>query len=141
MSARPLFVGSIPAVASNFPVPYNFAFAQTVESHGWFHLAPFQWSREEGVLRRRETLPQGIVELAISFDGKMLHVAQTLLSVPLSVPHSDVLRARIARMLQLDVDTSEFVAMTRASLTHAWVEATGFGRLLCGTTLWEDAVK
>jgi N-glycosylase/DNA lyase len=52
------------------------------------------------------------------------------------VPH-----ARIARMLQLDVDTSEFIAMSRTSPTHAWVEATGFGRLLCGTTLWEDAVK
>lgn len=24
---------------------------------------------------------------------------------------------------------------------HAWVEEAGFGRLLCGSTLWEDAVK
>jgi 3-methyladenine DNA glycosylase/8-oxoguanine DNA glycosylase len=44
-------------------------------------------------------------------------------------------------MLQLGVDTSEFVELSRASGTHAWVEESGFGRLLCGATLFEDVVK
>jgi N-glycosylase/DNA lyase len=104
-----------------------------VESHGWYQLAPFRWSREEGVLRRKEVLPEGIVELAISFDGRALRVQ--------GAKGTEVLRERIARMLQLDVDIAEFIAMTRHSERHAWIEEAGFGRLLCGTTLWEDAVK
>ena len=132
-SAKPSSAGSIPAVASNFSLPPHFAFAQTVESHGWYRLAPFRWSPEEGVLRRREALPEGVVELEISQRGNKLRVT--------GATPSDELTRRITRMLQLDVDVSEFAAMARASERHAWVDEAGFGRLLCGTTLWEDAVK
>jgi 3-methyladenine DNA glycosylase/8-oxoguanine DNA glycosylase len=131
-SAKPPLAGSTPAVASNFPVPPGFSFAATVESHGWYRLAPFRWSPEEQVLRRKERLGGRTVELEISFD-RDLHVA--------GAAPSDDLKARITRMFQLDVNVAEFVAMTRTSPEHAWVEASGFGRLLCGATIWEDAVK
>jgi 3-methyladenine DNA glycosylase/8-oxoguanine DNA glycosylase len=85
------------------------------------------------VLRRKEELGGRVVELAVSFDGRHLHVG--------GAEPSEDLRARITRMLQLDVDTTEFIELSRASPTHAWVEKSGFSRLLCGTTLWEDAVK
>src|SRR6185503_1742814 len=49
--------------------------------------------------------------------------------------------AKLTRMFQLNVDTSEFIALTRASPAHVWVERSGFGRLLCGSTLFEDVVK
>ena len=130
-SAKPSSAGSIPAVASNFPLPPNFAFAHTVQSHGWYRLAPFSWS--EGVLRRKEALPEGVVELEIRQRGKRLEVR--------GANPSEELTRRITRMFQLDVDTSEFAEMARASERHAWVAETGFGRLLCGATLWEDAVK
>ena len=52
-----------------------------------------------------------------------------------------VLQARLRRLFQLDVDTAEFVSLTRASAAHDWVESSGFGRLLCGSTLFEDVVK
>ena len=73
------------------------------------------------------------VELEISFRGGVLHVA--------GAPPSDELTKRMTRMFQLNVDVAEFVAMTRSSPAHAWVEPAGFGRLLCGATVWEDAVK
>ncbi|HJQ37803.1 MAG TPA: endonuclease III domain-containing protein [Thermoanaerobaculia bacterium] len=120
------------------PVPRNFAFQPTVESHGWFRLAPFRWSREKGVLRRREAGG----EIAISCRNGALHVKvedrHSCLSGQAGVP---VLHQQIARMFQLDVDIAEFVELTRDSPAHAWVAQTGFGRLLCGATLWEDAVK
>jgi 3-methyladenine DNA glycosylase/8-oxoguanine DNA glycosylase len=85
------------------------------------------------VLRRKEALPEGVVQLEIRQRGKHLQV--------IGANPSDELTRRITRMLQLDVDTSEFAEMARASERHAWVAETGFGRLLCGTTVWEDAVK
>jgi 3-methyladenine DNA glycosylase/8-oxoguanine DNA glycosylase len=54
---------------------------------------------------------------------------------------SEELRRKLGRMFQLDIDTSEFVELSRDSPTHAWVEESGFGRLLCSATLFEDVVK
>jgi 3-methyladenine DNA glycosylase/8-oxoguanine DNA glycosylase len=51
------------------------------------------------------------------------------------------LKQRLTRMFQLNVDTSEFVELAAASAAHAWVKESGFGRLLCGSTLFEDAIK
>jgi 3-methyladenine DNA glycosylase/8-oxoguanine DNA glycosylase len=103
-----------------------------VESHGWYRLAPFRWSAEEEVLRRREALPEGVVDLEIRHAKGELHVA---------VPMTDEFERRLTRMFQLHVDLSDFHRLTRDSPAHAWVAPAGFGRLLCGSTLWEDAVK
>ncbi len=166
-SAKPSPAGSIPAVASNFPTPPNFAFAATVESHGWYRLAPFRWSPDEAVLRRREAFGEEIVELEITHHDDSLHVTSTPVSSPakpvssraqsrdplqpgdaraigggsLDFARDDTLHERISRIFQLHVDLSEFHALTRKSEPHAWVAPAGFGRLLCGATLWEDAVK
>src|SRR5688500_10752640 len=78
-SAKPSSAGSIPAVASNFPLPDNFAFVPTVESHGWYRLAPFRWSPEEEVLRRKEALPEGVVDLEIRHEQGQLRVDQTVI--------------------------------------------------------------
>ena len=114
-------------------VPPKFSFPSTVVSHGWYLLAPFRWSSKERVLRRTEILGGKPVELAISFEGKTLVVD--------GARDSAELRAKLARMFQLDVDTGDFVALARQSPDHAWVERAGFGRLLCGSTLFEDAAK
>ena len=132
-SAKPLLAGSNPAVASNFALPPGFAFRHTIESHGWYRLAPFRWSPDDGVLRRKEALAEGVVELVIEQRGGRLHVGG-------AAPGEELTR-RITRMFQLDVDTSEFAALARGSERHAWVAEVGFGRLLCGSTVWEDAVK
>jgi 3-methyladenine DNA glycosylase/8-oxoguanine DNA glycosylase len=57
------------------------------------------------------------------------------------IDDSDELRRKLGRMFQLGVDTADFVALSRNSPAHAWVESSGFGRLLCGATLFEDVVK
>jgi 3-methyladenine DNA glycosylase/8-oxoguanine DNA glycosylase len=85
------------------------------------------------VLRRKEALAEGVVELAIEARRGKLRIR--------GAQPSEELTRRITRMLQLDVDTSEFAALARESERHAWVAESGFGRLLCGTTIWEDAVK
>jgi 3-methyladenine DNA glycosylase/8-oxoguanine DNA glycosylase len=85
------------------------------------------------VLRRREVLDGNVAELAISMKRGALHVD--------GAADSPELRARLTRMFQLDVDTSEFHELARHSPRHVWVVEEKFGRLLCGATLWEDAVK
>jgi 3-methyladenine DNA glycosylase/8-oxoguanine DNA glycosylase len=73
------------------------------------------------------------VGLAITFGDGALHVR--------GGGDSAELRAKLTRMFQLQVDLTDFLLRTRSSPAHAWVEPSGFGRLLCGSTLFEDAVK
>ncbi len=131
-SAKPPLAGSIPAVAS-IPAPPHFHFASTVVSHGWYLLAPFRWVREEQTLHRPQLLGGKALDLTISFDGASLRVE--------GADESDELRRKLGRMFQLGIDTSEFIELARSSPAHAWVPASGFGRLLCGATLFEDVVK
>lgn len=84
-------------------------------------------------MRRKEALPEGVVELEIRVEGNTMHVN--------GAAPSDELTTRITRMFQLHVDVADFIRLTRDSPPHAWVAEAGFGRLLCGSTLWEDAVK
>jgi len=114
-------------------VPSGFSFPWTVESHGWYHLEPFHWSAGEGVLRRAEVLGGKAADLTIRADDGALVVT--------GAPDSRELRSKLTRMFQLHLDTAEFVTMARRSPAHAWVEEAGFGRLLCGSTLFEDIVK
>jgi len=54
---------------------------------------------------------------------------------------SDELRAKLTRMFQLGVELGDFHAMAKLSPAHSWAAEERFGRLLCGSTLFEDAVK
>jgi 3-methyladenine DNA glycosylase/8-oxoguanine DNA glycosylase len=133
-SAKPSSAGSIPAVAS-IPAPPGFNFESTVVSHGWYLLAPFRYSRSEQALRRVEILDGKPREVRITAPPRSaaLHIEGANLT--------DELRKKITRMFQLEVDTAEFFAAARLSSDHEWVIGAGFGRLLCGSTLFEDAVK
>ncbi len=133
-SAKPPFAGSIPAVAS-IQTPANFHFASTVVSHGWYLLAPFRWVSAEKTLHRPLLLGRKAVDLAITFDGRALRIEGVGESVSVE------LRRNLNRMFQLGIDTSEFVELSRESDTHAWVASSGFSRLLCSATLFEDVVK
>jgi 3-methyladenine DNA glycosylase/8-oxoguanine DNA glycosylase len=128
-SAKPSSAGSIPAVAS-ISVPPGFNFESTVVSHGWYLLAPFRWSRAQKLLYRPEILGGRVRHLKIT-EGLRVEGASD----------SPELRRKLTRMFQLDVDTSEFMVIARGSAAHSWVERAGFGRLLCSSTIFEDAVK
>lgn len=119
------------------PTPPGFAFETTVRSHGWYLLAPFRWRESAQELKRTEMLGGSAVDLTIRADGGMLVVE----SDRGLTRHERELAKKLERMFQLDLDAAGFFDLARGSDTHAWVAASGFGRLLCGSTRFEDAVK
>ena len=104
-----------------------------MESHGWFKLAPFRWDGR--VLARPEVVDGRVVDLEIRHRRGVIHAGWK----PAGGRRS--LEQRITRMLQLHLDTSEFIALARDSPAHVFVVERDFGRLLCGSTLFEDIVK
>ena len=115
------------------PTPAGFNFPSTVVSHGWYRLAPFAWSERDQRLRRIELLADKPSALTITHRDGALHVR--------GASDSNELRAKLARTFQLHVETAEFHVLARESENHRWVIDAGFGRLLCGSTLFEDAIK
>jgi N-glycosylase/DNA lyase len=101
-------------------------------------LAPFRWSGQEKALRRVEVLGGAAVDLTITISPPRAAAPHLRIE---GASDSPELRTKIGRMFQLNVDTAEFVSLTRQSPPHAWVEEAGFGRLLCASTLFEDVVK
>jgi len=87
------------------------------------------------------------VEIAITHGSGVLQVFSGGPSSPAAAAEDggatlrDELQRKLNRMFQLNVDTADFAALAIASPDHAWVVAAGFGRLLCGSTPFEDMVK
>lgn len=121
-----------------FRVPADFSFRATVESHGWYLLAPFRWDRAKQTLARTEFFDDaGAIELSIRMDRRNLVVESDRDLNTLTA----ALEPRIARMFQFGVPLGEFHELCARSATHQPIAEERYGRLLCGATLFEDVVK
>ncbi len=117
-----------------------FRLAAVAVSHGWFQTAPFGWDRERELLHRCEALDGGAIGLVIGASDGGVGVTA---SRALSATERAVARIRVTRMLQLDVDLEGFGAAAEAVDTDLArdLAAYGGGRMLAGSTLFEDVVK
>lgn len=121
------------------PAQPPFSLQQVITSHGWPQLAPFQWDRSSGELRRVERLASGrVVELrfdqapggaAVEIDGN------------LSDRERAEVEAKVHWMLGLDQDFGAFYAIARHEPKLARAEVQAKGRVLRSPTLFEDVVK
>ncbi|HVT45834.1 MAG TPA: endonuclease III domain-containing protein [Thermoanaerobaculia bacterium] len=119
-----------------FAVPDGFAFGATVESHGWYLLAPFRWDRSARTLHRPESFAGARpVDLSIRCSDALE------VSIDGGAPDRALLEPRLRRMFQLDLDLAEFHRLCAESTSHGKVAGERFGRLLCGSTFFEDVVK
>jgi 3-methyladenine DNA glycosylase/8-oxoguanine DNA glycosylase len=118
-------------------LPADFSLPVTVDSHGWYRLPPFRWEEATETLGRTELLDgAGAVDLAFRVR-RGLEVSSDVDLGPLRAE----IAARVGRMLQLHLDLEPFHRLCRRRRSHRVVAEKGFGRLLCGTSLFEDAVK
>jgi 3-methyladenine DNA glycosylase/8-oxoguanine DNA glycosylase len=90
------------------------------------------------VLHRAEKIGSRVVELRIAQRRRAIEVETDR---ELTAREREVVTSRIGRMLQSEVDLASFHEAARRIDTHAWVVDAKFGRLLCGTTVFEDAIK
>ena len=145
----------------SFAPPAPFDLATTVRTHGWVELAPWRW--DGATLARAERIGGAIGELAIrqAAPGRVTVTWRGLRDVgitPLPNPPPQggrgksgrseatalrgAVRAAVARALSWDWDAAEFLARARRldRRCHDLV-ARGGGRLLRGTSFYEDFVK
>ena len=120
-----------------------FSFKHTVYSHGWVALEPNNYDKELGILTRVERLSSGkVVLLKISGDNNYKDSKITVeVENELTPVEKKEIKTNVQHILRIDEDFSEFYKMCRKKGGEWKVLTKGMGRLMRGSTLWEDIVK
>jgi 3-methyladenine DNA glycosylase/8-oxoguanine DNA glycosylase len=129
--------------AHRMEVPKGFSLRETILSHGWYELAPFEWIDSAGTLLRSELLPDGSIHL-ISMSqkgGAGRAVELKWISGRPSRPQRDLLMENARKILNLDLDLSEFMALCRREPRLRYVPRTGAGRFLRCGNVYEEVFK
>ena len=137
-------------------VPAGFSLRETVLSHGWYELAPFQWDDSSSRLLRAERLPDGSKYLFAMAQpgGQGAPVRIHWVSRTPSRDHRKQIRSTVRKILNLDLDLSGFLEICAREPRLRYVLASGAGRFLrcgnpfeeisktiCGTNIaWRQAV-
>lgn len=120
-------------------IPKTFSFEQTLFSHGWSQLLPFEVKRENLSLSYVFNDSEKPISAQISeADGKLkIEVAAD----KLNQPAKDKILRDVRHILRLDDDLQRFYQAIKAEKRLAWIAKTKAGRLLRSPTVWEDLVK
>lgn len=126
------------------PVSLPYDLEATVLIHGWVNLMPFEWASEKKELLRKEYVHSektvALITVAQRERGNLELRIKT--SKKLSGKGLSEVIKKIKRSLCTDMDTSSLLKMaTVLDNNVAELVKKGGGRLLRGTTLFEDAVK
>jgi 3-methyladenine DNA glycosylase/8-oxoguanine DNA glycosylase len=117
--------------------PFNFR--NTVRSHGWYQMAPFDYDEEANLLNYVIRLETGKL-LEIQFreapDGISVETQAKLTKAEVS----DLTKA-VTWMFGLEMDFSAFYAAAKKETKLAHVEQKAYGRVLRSPTLFEDVLK
>ncbi len=122
--------------------PHAVSLVETVQSHGWCLLAPWEWDAAAGTLSRPERLPSGpYVEVEATQHGPGA-VRVRVSGREVGDEDVEAARRRVARWLSTDWDPRPAIE-TAARLDPDAAEAvrSGGGRFLRGSTFYEDFAK
>lgn len=118
--------------------PPDFSFRHTIQSHGWYDLAPFELNAALGTLTYvfsqaieaepfAATISEANGGLKIEYSAKTVDRKKLVVSVK--------------HILRLDEDLTGFYRLIDENKTLGWVTASNAGRLLRSPTVFEDLVK
>jgi len=119
------------------PVPFSLEL--TVRSHGWYQCPPFRWDEERSELIRGERTAAGdllIRTRQTAPDGLRIAVVGAA-----DAAAADAAVEAMRRMLRLDEDLTGFQAQAVDRPPIAVAVGRGWGRILRGSSLWEDVTK
>ncbi len=122
----------------DLPARQPFNFHNTVRSHGWAQLAPFDYDDESGVLDYILRLSSGkVIEILVREAPGGVRVE----SGKLTGSEQDEVSGRVTWMLGLDMDLSAFYAAVAHEPKLAHVARKAYGRVLRSSTFFDDVIK
>lgn len=117
-------------------VPANFSFRHTVESHGWYDLAPFRYDPQKSELAYTFRPANGSPEAVRIKEAK----GALSLTVFGEAARTEVIAA-VKHIMRLDEPLDEFYSLISQTPGLDWAANANAGRLLRSSTVYEDLVK
>ena len=112
----------------------------TCLAHGWINLSPFQWNDGRSTLNY--TIRDGCATVTVTVNQPSSDMLFVKLPQDVSVNTSRALACAVRRILMLDWDpVPAFTVARRRDKSVAHILEEGGGRLLRGSTSFEDVVK
>jgi 3-methyladenine DNA glycosylase/8-oxoguanine DNA glycosylase len=125
---------------TSLPFPKNFSFRQTVYSHGWCQLLPFELDEDSFVLKRvfHGAAAGTAFEVSLSHDKENIDIR--IEGKPDKKSREKILKD-ICHSLRLDDDLGEFYALVKSDKELAWIAKHKAGRIMRSPTVFEVLVK
>lgn len=123
------------------PVTGQFDFQQTVLSHGWSMLAPFELDRETMTLAYTYQLKAGdVVQLLMHEGNQQIHVDFVGIDEISNATQREIIHV-VKTIFNTQWNLASFYEAMQAFEGYDWLEKERKGRILIAPTLWEDLAK
>ena len=116
----------------------NFSFRHTIQSHGWYDLAPFDIDNDKLTLGYVFSFPNGVEPFYATISGAE---GELRIEYTASRINKKMLEQAVKHILRLDDDLGPFYETIGRETGLAWVRKARAGRLLRSPTVFEDLVK
>ena len=116
--------------------PPSFNFGLTVQSHGWYNLAPFQFDESRKTLSYPFLEARKVVNTTVSHSKAGLKI-----DLDRAVSEKSLIAEKVRHIFRLDDDLDGFYREFCGAPEFEWVRSRGAGRLLRSPTVYEDLVK
>lgn len=120
--------------------PKHFSFRQTVNSHGWSALLPFEWDADASVLSRvfYTDGDSSVVNISLGYDEAHVTIKS---AAKLDKKSREKIAKEVGHLLRFDDDLSEFYRLVKSDKELAWIARHKAGRIMRSPTVFEDLVK
>lgn len=125
----------------NFSKPKNFSFKNTIYSHGWSELSPFELNEEHWHLSyvfNENVIGRPILVKIFETDSK---INIELSDKSISRNDREKIKQKVKHILRLDEDFSNFYKIIKENKEFSWIAKNNIGRLMRSPTVFEDLVK
>jgi 3-methyladenine DNA glycosylase/8-oxoguanine DNA glycosylase len=120
----------------------DFNFKETIFSHGWVFLKPFQWDEVKSELTIKTRVGKSkTVELAIGNKKGSLTIKGKTSNRSLNTKEKNEVKGIVRHIFRLDEDLSGFYEICKKDPQLRFVDKTKSGRLLRSPTIFEDIIK
>jgi 3-methyladenine DNA glycosylase/8-oxoguanine DNA glycosylase len=120
------------------PARQPFNLYNTIRSHGWYQMAPFDFDEEAVTLVYTDRLSNGrVLEYRITEEDNGV----TIKTERLTKAEQAEVSEHVTWMLGLDMDFSAFYVAAKKEPKLAHVEKKAYGRVLRSPTFFEDVIK
>jgi N-glycosylase/DNA lyase len=121
--------------------PANFSFRQTINSHGWRELSPFESDKENQILSCVFTDEDSKNPVSAKIEEVSGKLKIEIADEKINKKFAEKILRDARHILRLDDDLSEFYKIIKKEKQLAWISKQNAGRLLRSPTVFEDLVK